>query len=151
MLCHLQQTAVISPECWYLKTPPKMERNSQSAKITSHMFDKTPSCFRRLHCPLLKILESPHWSQGSSGEVIWAFKDTALLSKKMNKHTSPIFLLEMCTVIFSKKILFLFSERSSREQCFKPKTMLFLKQPRIAAFFGAGLKTGIFPQMTQYL
>lgn len=49
----------------------------------------------------------------------------ALLSKKMNKHTCPVFLLEMCTIIFSKKIIFLFSKGSSREECFKLKTMLY--------------------------
>lgn len=122
---------VVTPE----NTPhngkePSVSKNSQ---VFSHKVDKTPSCFRRLHCPLLKNLESPHWSQGSSGEVIQAFKYMASLSKKMNKHTSPVFLLETCTVIFSKKVLFVFSERSSREQCFKPKTMLFLKQPRIVS------------------
>lgn len=139
------------------KTPENTPQNGKEQSVSknnhalSHKADKTPSCLGRLHCSLLKNLESPHWSQGSSGEVIQAFKYTALLSKKMNKHTSPVFLLETCTVIFSKKVLFLFSERSSREQCFKPKTMLFLKQPRIVAFFGAGLKTRISPQMTQYL
>lgn len=75
----------------------------------------------------------------------------------VNKHIGPIFLLEMCVVIFrkkwkkKKKILLLFSGKSSRKQCLYPKTLLFLIQPRVAAFSGAGLEIGIFLQTTRYL